>query len=259
MKPFEAILYYSETNDPSALGELYALCTSFAKSMGLGPVAEDVVQGVMMRLAAGRVSAIQLVQNLAKRDEALRRHCATRNTPGAMLLAPADFERLESTLAAYVKSALRNRMLDERRRSARLPGGVPGSRAEIDPDTLHSSHGGEQNREPEGVRELLRAAKPHAPPWFEAALDDMLGLASGDATMDGLVRARLAAEPGLDTQEVEARRARDRLYQHHKRAREHLATTLAAVEKTMANEDYLVAQKWLQGLNRRQNRPGRGV
>ncbi|MBI4612622.1 MAG: hypothetical protein HY720_03340 [Planctomycetes bacterium] len=84
---------------------------------------------------------------------------------------------------------------------------------------------------------------------FLSAVNEMLDLARSRVTFEELI-AR-GAPPGAD--EAERRKTQNLLYQHHKRAREHILRYLARSRKAgdLDDDEYDFLKRWVERLRRR--------
>lgn len=253
--PLEALLRYAFAEERAALRPVLDYLHQVARRSGARD-AEDAAQELCARLFATPHHGRGFLEKLGDRSPALAARLT--ETPGGAVpaLAPDLFEQVRGQLAAYVSRALRNAATDahRRRRTEALP----------DDDELQGSTELELTSNVPAVRATVLAAiasETDGPAWLAPAVEAIEALATGDATMEDLTQACIASDPSLGALAPEAARvrARNRLQQQHKRARERLAATVQRLVRagTLDDEQARSAELWLGLLLRRQNPPAR--
>lgn len=252
--PFQALLRHGFARDASGL-PAFALLVRAHVQRAAAQERDDLAQTVLLKLAATPEKSVLLVSSLARRNPGLAA-ALDATPPGAVpaipeaALAEAD-RQLQAYLAEMIRNAERDRLRRERR-TAPL----------VEPDRFPSSA---VQRDDEGdvlgLRDRVLAEIGQRAPGNGAlgeAIEEIQALAEGRTTMDALTSACVAADPALRALPPEAARirARNRLQQRHKRAREQLLVairSLVAAGKLTPDEGR-EAETWLGMLMRRQNR-----
>ncbi len=255
MLPLDALLDYAFAEDRAKLRPLLTFLDQLTRALRV-PDPEDEAQNVCLKLFATPALTRSFLARVADRSPELA--AALDDLPtGSVPKLSADLSaRLCRVLQAYVERALRNAAVDayRQRRTEPLP----------EEDALAGTALLEEPSDVAAVRaRVLAAVKDDAlrPAWLDETIEVVEALATADVTMEALTQdcvkndASLAALPP-DQARI---RARNRLQQQHRRAREYLAGTVRGLTDSGAldPEDAQIAERWLHFLLRRQNPPTR--
>jgi hypothetical protein len=255
ISPFEALLLYGFGRDPSVVGVFVEfVATGVHRARAKEP--EDIQQKILLKFASVPESAQILIRRLALRNPGLA--AALESLPADTVPSvPADVlveagRQLEGYVAGMIRNAERDRGRRERRTTPLLePELLQGASFQLDDD---ADLLGLRDRV---LQEIIQDAS--RPQWLDQALAEVQALAEGTRTMDSLTSACVAGDPELaEAPPAAARvRARNRLQQRHKRAREHLLRTMRGLVSAgaLTVDEGREAEKWLRLLSRRQNRP----
>jgi len=252
--PFLGLLRYGWANDPAGQRAVYELITSRVKARQCTDP-DDATQTIALKIFGSAEKAYLLVLKLAEQSAALDAALAAAPRGAMPTLDEALVASCDSQLSGYVSRMAEHYKIDRwrrRRRTVSLPEQdvLPAPFAALDDDsgvlTLRD-------------RVLERvAADERRPEWLDRALGEVQALAEARSTMDDVIAACIASDADLGRLGgAEARtRARNRLQQQHKRAREYL---LAAIRGAVSDGDLTadegqVAERWVGMLIRRQKR-----
>ncbi len=255
ISPIEALLRYGFGRDLGVVGVFIEfVASSVHRARAKEP--EDIQQKILLKLVSAPENAQILIRRLALRNPGLA--TALESLPAdtvpsvpAHMLVEAG-RQLEAYVAEMIRNAERDRGRRERHTTPLLESELlQGSSFQLDddPDLL-----GLRDRV---LQEIVQDAS--RPQWLDQALAEVQALAEATCTMDSLTSACVADDPELAAAppSVARVRARNRLQQRHKRAREHLLRTMRGLVSAgaLTADEGREAEKWLRLLSRRQNRP----
>ena len=253
--PLQALLRYAFAEDLAGIRAVLDHVHQVAR-LSRAPDAEDAAQELVTRLFATPAKARNHFDTLARHNSGLAVALLELRAGAVPALGPDLFEQVSRQVGAYIARALRNAATDAHRRQRAEP--LPD-----DDDFAGSTETGTASELQEVVTRVLGAIKldPDRPAWLDGAIEAVLALAMADQTMEALTRACIASDPSLSqlAPDRARTRARNRLQQQHKRAREHLAATAQRLRRTgdIDDEQTHIVELWLGRLIRRQNQPAR--
>jgi hypothetical protein len=251
--PLEALLRYAFAEDRAQLRPVLDYLHQSARRAGV-PEPEDEAQRLCFHLFGSPALTRAFFEKLAGRNPDLASALVSAPAGTVPAFSPDLVDPVIRQIAAYVGGAFRNAIVGahRRRRTEPLP----------DDDQLQGSTELELASDLPAVRRRVLSAiesETDRPAWLDPAVEAIEALATGDATMEGLTQACIASDPSLGELAPEAARirARNRLQQQHKRAREHLAATVQRLVHAggLDDEQARSAELWIGLLIRRQNPP----
>lgn len=255
LSPFEALLRYGFARDRGAV-RLVLEFVARAVQRARPREPDDLRQSLLLKLVAAPENAQLLARRLALHNPGLAAALDALPADTAPAIAPGALVEADRQLEAYVAAMIRNAERDRARRERRTT-------PLLEPELLQSpSPQLDDNPDLLGLRARILdeiSQDTSRPAWLDQALGEVQSLAEGARTMDDLTAACVADDAELAAAPpAEARvRARNRLQQRHKRAREHLLRTTRGLVAAgaLTVDEGRDAEKLLLLLKRRQNRP----
>lgn len=252
--PLRGLLEYAFLGRSAGLGALRALVERKVREVG-AEEPEDVAQSVLLKLCGGPGVARVRIEKLAEKSPALA-EAIQRAAPGTVPeLTGADLAQVEDRFAGYVYTAAERTAAShhhKRRKTDALP----------DEDRLPAKEGADAadgSSDFVTIRSRVLAAveqDAERPVWLDGAVEALEALAVEDKQMDDLTAECVAADETLRglPPEVARTRARNRLQQQHKRAREHLLVVVSGLVQAgrLQEEEGQMAKRWVDLLMRRQ-------
>lgn len=255
--PFLAILRFAHLGDPRGQVDVFALVT--ARTSALRPKEPDeATQVILWKVMRSPERALLLLSRLAQQNARLAEILAQLEPDRMPVLDASIVGACDKQLSGYVSQMIRNGEKD-RARHQRFTDPLP------DDDVLRASTGQLDNQGEVlklGSMALATAVQDETrPEWLDDTLEEIQTLARGERTMDELTAACVANDGELAAvpPELARVRARNRIQQRHKRAREHLLVCIRRMVAygKLAPDEGREAERWLSLLKRRQIRgPG---
>jgi hypothetical protein len=253
--PFEALLRYGFARDHGAVRVVLEF-VAHAVQRARPREPDDLRQKVLLKLVAAPENAQLFARKLALHNPELAAALDALTADTAPAISPSALVEADRQLAAYVAKIIQNAERDRVRRERRTT-------PLLEPELLQSpSPQLDDNPDLLGLRARILEEifqDTSRPAWLDQAIGEVQSLAEGTRTMDDLTAACVADDAELAAAPAaEARvRARNRLQQRHKRAREHLLRTTRGLVSAgaLTVDEGRDTEKWLLLLKRRQIRP----